>query len=105
LDEERLRCGDLLVEVGARRVSVGEAVIDLTGLEFDLLVALCRRQGRVVSRAALLELSGRGDVVVSDRTVDVHVSHLRRKLGQNEAGEPRIRTVRGVGYVLSEGGT
>jgi DNA-binding response OmpR family regulator len=53
----------------------------------------------VVPRAALLELAGRNDVTVSDRTVDVHVSHLRKKLGDDP---PRlIRTVRGVGYMFA----
>jgi DNA-binding response OmpR family regulator len=75
--------------------------IDLTGLEFDLLVALVRRAGRVVPRSALLDLAGRSDVTVSDRTVDVHVSHLRQKLGDDP---PKlIRTVRGVGYQMAKG--
>ncbi len=93
---ERITLGSLTVDVEARSVRVADAVIDLTGLEFDLLVALVRRAGRVVPRTALLELAGRNDVTVSDRTVDVHVSHLRKKLGDDP---PKlIRTVRGVGY-------
>ena len=72
--------------------------VELTGLEFDLLVALMRRPGRVVPRSRLLELAGRGDTLVSDRTVDVHISHLRHKLGDDP---PKlIKTVRGVGYVM-----
>ena len=72
--------------------------MELTGLEFDLLVVLLRRAGRVVPRTALLDLAGRNDVTVSDRTVDVHVSHLRKKLGDDP---PKlIRTIRGVGYQL-----
>ena len=93
---ERINLGFLSVDVEARSVRVSDALIDLTGLEFDLLVALVRRAGRVVPRSALLELAGRSDVTVSDRTVDVHVSHLRKKLGDDP---PKlIRTVRGVGY-------
>jgi DNA-binding response OmpR family regulator len=93
---ERITLGSLTVDVEARAVRVADDPIDLTGLEFDLLVALVRRAGRVVPRAALLELAGRNDVTVSDRTVDVHVSHLRKKLGDDP---PKlIRTVRGVGY-------
>jgi len=93
---ERINLGSLSVDVEARSVRVSDALIDLTGLEFDLLVALVRRAGRVVPRSALLELAGRSDVTVSDRTVDVHVSHLRKKLGDDP---PKlIRTVRGVGY-------
>lgn len=93
---ERINLGSLSVDVEARSVRVSDVLIDLTGLEFDLLVALVRRAGRVVPRSALLELAGRSDVTVSDRTVDVHVSHLRKKLGDDP---PKlIRTVRGVGY-------
>jgi DNA-binding response OmpR family regulator len=95
--------GDLLVDVQARTARRGGATLDLTGLEFDLLVALCRRAGRVVPREALLEEAGRGDVAVSDRTVDVHVSHLRRKLGDDPRSPRLIKTVRGVGYVLARG--
>lgn len=93
---EKITLGVMIVDVEARSVRIGDDPIDLTGLEFDILVALVRRAGRVVPRAALLELAGRNDVTVSDRTVDVHVSHLRRKLGDDP---PKlIRTVRGVGY-------
>jgi DNA-binding response OmpR family regulator len=75
-------------------------VVELIGLEFDLLVALMRRAGRVVPRSQLFDLAGRGDTSVGDRTVDVHVSRLRKKLDDDP---PRlIRTVRGVGYLLSK---
>jgi len=98
-DEERLSVGDLRANLGSRRVTVGEREVEVTGLEFDLLVALMRRAGRVVPRAALLELAGRSDVNVNDRAVDVHISHLRKKLGDDP---PRwIKTVRGVGYTMA----
>ena len=93
--------GNVAIDVGARRVRVGTAPADLTGLEFDILVALARRPGRVVPREMLLEEAGRNDVTVSDRTVDVHVSHLRRKLGDDPKAPRLIKTVRGVGYVLA----
>jgi DNA-binding response OmpR family regulator len=100
-DSERLTLGALSVDVGARTVRVKGSEVELTGLEFDLLVALVRRAGRVVPRSALLDLAGRSDVTVSDRTVDVHVSHLRQKLGDDP---PKlIRTVRGVGYQMAKG--
>ena len=78
--------GDVLIDVRRATVRRGEPRIELTGLEFDILLALARRAGRVVPRETLLEEAGRGDVAVSDRTVDVHVSHLRRKLGD----DPRV---------------
>jgi DNA-binding response OmpR family regulator len=79
----------------------GDASIELTGLEFDILLALARRAGRVVPRETLLEEAGRGDTVVSDRTVDVHVSHLRRKLGDDPRVPRLIKTIRGCGYILA----
>jgi len=95
---QRLAVSGVSIDIESRRVERAGAAVELTGLEFDVLVALIQRAGRVVPRAALLELAGRNDVTVSDRTVDVHVSHLRKKLGDDP---PRlIRTVRGVGYMF-----
>src|SRR5687767_4985225 len=74
---ETLRIGNISIEVSARQVKVGSEVAELTGIEFDILMALARRPGRVVPRDTLLEDAGRGDVSVGDRVVDVHVSHLR----------------------------
>ena len=99
--EPPLVVGNVSVDLQAREVRVAGGAVDLTALEFDLLVALARRPGRVVPREVLLEEAGRGDVTVSDRTVDVHVSHLRRKLGDDPRAPRLIKTVRGVGYVLA----
>jgi DNA-binding response OmpR family regulator len=99
--EAPLALGDVSVDLSGREVRVGGKPIELTGLEFDILAALARRPGRVVPRETLLEEAGRGDVTVSDRTVDVHVSHLRRKLGDDPRAPRLIKTVRGVGYVLT----
>jgi len=99
--KEHLNVGGVSLDVGARQVTVEGKVADLTGIEFDLLLALMRRAGRVVPRSSLLEHAGRSDVTVSDRTVDVHISHLRKKLLDDP---PRlIKTVRGVGYVMAKG--
>jgi len=96
--------GHVSDDVSARSTQVRAQAVELTGIEFDILVALMRRAGRVVPRDALLSEAGRGDVVVGERTVDVHISHLRQKLG-DDPREPRlIKTVRGVGYVLSKEG-
>ena len=96
---EKLTAAGITVDIGAREAWVDGAPVELTGLEIDLLIALLRRAGRVVPRAALLELAGRSDVTVGERAVDVHISRLRKKLGDDPP--TRIRTVRGVGYVLS----
>jgi two-component system OmpR family response regulator len=99
---ERLSARNIVVDVPGRTVFVDGAPVELTGIELDLLVALMRRPGRVVQRSALLAEAGRSDVTVSERTVDVHVSNLRRKLGDRDRDPPLIRSVRGVGYVLAK---
>lgn len=99
----RVSAHGVVVDPAAREAWVDSARLELTGLELDLLLALVRRAGRVVPRATLLAEAGRGDVTVNDRTVDVHVSHLRRKLGDDPRAPRRIKTVRGVGYVFSRG--
>lgn len=99
---ERLVAGNIVADVPARRVQMEQRDLDLTGIEFDILVALMRRAGRVVPREALLSEAGRSDVVVGERTVDVHISHLRQKLGDDPRSPKLIKTVRGVGYVLAK---
>src|SRR5688572_8174103 len=98
-----LQISGVSVDLEGRRVEHRGEEVELTGLEFDVLCALMQRAGRVVARSSLLELAGRSDVTVSDRTVDVHVSHLRKKLSDDP---PRlIRTIRGVGYMFSRDDT
>jgi DNA-binding response OmpR family regulator len=93
-----VREGDLIVDLASREVTDGGVPLELTGLEFDLLSALVRRAGRVVTREALLRETKREEV--SDRAVDVHISHLRQKLQDDPPR--RIKTVRGVGYVFAK---
>lgn len=101
LASERLSAAGISVDTGTREAWVDGEPVALTALELDLLIALLRRAGRVVARSALLELAGRSDVTVSERAVDVHISRLRKKLGDDNAR--RLKTVRGVGYVLARG--
>ena len=100
---ERIVIGEVAVDLEGRRGlrSRGQRV-ELTALEFDILVALAKRAGRVVPREQLLSQAGRGDVVVGERTVDVHISHLRQKLGDDPKSPRLIKTVRGVGYVMTK---
>jgi DNA-binding response OmpR family regulator len=97
---ERLSAGGVVIDLGARTAEVDGRSVDLTGLEFDILLALVRRAGRVIPRGMLLSEAGRNDVIVGERTVDVHISRLRKKIGDDPKNPQRIRTVRGVGYVL-----
>jgi two-component system, OmpR family, response regulator len=101
---ERLLVGQVSIDAPSREVRVGGKVVELTGIEFDILLALARRAGRVVPRDSLLSDAGRSDVVVGERTVDVHISHLRQKLGDDPRLPKLIKTVRGVGYVLAKDG-
>jgi len=99
---ERLAIGDISIDVPSREVRRENKPVELTGIEFDILVALVRRAGRVVPRDALLSEAGRNDVVVGERAVDVHISHLRQKLGDDPRLPRLIKTVRGVGYVFAK---
>ena len=96
-ESERIVVGALTVDLSGRRALLADRELELTGIEFDILAALARRAGQVIPRDRLLSAAGRGDVVVSERTIDVHISHVRQKLGDGGL----IKTVRGVGYVLA----
>jgi DNA-binding response OmpR family regulator len=99
---DRLSVSGISLEVTGRSVQAHGKDVELTGIEFDILLALARRAGRVVPRDSLLSEAGRGDVSVSERTVDVHISHLRQKLGDDPKAPRLIKTVRGVGYVMAK---
>jgi DNA-binding response OmpR family regulator len=99
-DASPLRVGDLVIDIGQRRAAVDDVELDLTRLEFDLLAHLAQRSPNVVSRRELLAEVWNQPYGGSDKTVDVHLSWLRRKLGES-AAEPRyLWTVRGVGVKL-----
>lgn len=89
--------GDLKVDLSARRVLVKEVPVDLTRVEFNLLAILARRPGAAVSRGHLVDEALDPEREGTDRTLDVHVSRLRKKLG---ACGKSIATVWGVGYRL-----
>lgn len=82
------------IDIAARLVSVDDALIELTAIEFDLLKALAENRGRVLTREQLLEKVWGGSYFGEIRVVDVHLGHVRQKLGI----EGLIATVRGVGY-------
>jgi two-component system, OmpR family, response regulator len=95
------RFGKFKLYPGVRQVlDESEFPLDLTGSEFELLLAMVRRPGRLLSRDQLLELTNRGSEEVFDRSVDVLMSRLRKKLGDNEEFQ-MIKTVRNGGYLFS----
>jgi len=92
--------GELVVDLGARRVTLAGAELRLTNLEYKLLVALARHPGRVLTHGQLMrEVWGHSAVVVS-RTVDTHIGELRRKLESDPALPRHLLTVRKAGYRL-----
>lgn len=92
--------GDLRIAPEARAATLAGAPLNLTAVEFDILFALARAAGRVLSRDQLLdEIAGR-EYEIFDRSIDVHISALRRKLGDDPKTPRFIKTVRGTGYLF-----
>jgi DNA-binding response OmpR family regulator len=96
-DDPVLRVGELSVDPRSRRVTLAGQDVELTRKEFDLLFALASRKGEVVSKRTLLAEVWQQAYGGGDRTVDVHLSWLRRKLGETAAAPRYLHTVRGVG--------
>jgi DNA-binding response OmpR family regulator len=93
------RFGEIRVDANRREVWRGKHLIDLTAMEFDIFDLLARSAGRIVSRQEITEALFARKSTLSDRSLDVHVSRLRKKL---EFGHTLIRTIRGVGYVFAD---
>ena len=96
--EERLEVADLRLDPARRSARRADDEVELTGIEFELLAVLVRSAGKVVSRDELSRSALGRRASPFDRSLDVHVSNLRRKLGPLPDGGDRIKTVRGVGY-------
>ena len=95
---EPVTLGDLRIDLTGREVWRAGAPIELTAMEFDLLELLMRSAGHVVSREEITAVLFEREATPYDRFLDVHISHLRKKLA---GGRNLIRTVRGVGYVFT----
>jgi two-component system, OmpR family, response regulator len=96
-----VRVGGLVVDPAAMQATLDGRAVALTAYEFALLEALARRAGRVLSREQLMELAKGSAEESFDRSIDVHVSRLRQKLGDDPKRPRLIKTVRGAGYVLA----
>jgi len=94
-----LLVGDVRLDPAAREVWLNDKPVDLTSVEFELLETLLRAAGRVLTREQLTESVLGRKLGPFDRVIDVHVSHVRRKLGPAQGGE-RIKAVRGSGYLF-----
>ncbi|HEY0170240.1 MAG TPA: response regulator transcription factor [Pyrinomonadaceae bacterium] len=97
----RLSVGDVEADTGTRQVWLKGRAVELTNVEYEILVLLLSSAGLVVTREALVRTVLGRELSVFDRSIDMHISHLRKKLGHRADEAERIKTVRGVGYVYA----
>lgn len=102
-EPERFVAGDVAVDTSRRRVTVGDREVELTATEFDLLAQLARQPGRVFTRAQLLSAIHGVAVESYERTVDVHIKNIRRKLEPDHHRPRYLLTVHSVGYRFADG--
>ncbi len=99
---EQVAVGDVELDAGTRMVRKSGRAVELTAAEFDLLDMLLKSAGHVVPRKDLVsKVLGRG-LDPFDRSIDVHISSLRKKLGHKVKGMERIKTIRGIGYLYAQ---
>jgi DNA-binding response OmpR family regulator len=96
-----LRFGSLTIDRDARSVTVGTTTCDLTSYQFDLLLALADRAGRVLTRDQIMEAVRGRELEAFDRSIDVHMGRIRAAIEADPKDPKRILTVRGVGYVFA----
>ena len=101
-EQQRLRFGALEIDRDARTVTVGDAPCDLTSYQFDLLVTLAERAGRVLTREQIMEAVRGRELEAFDRSIDVHMGRIRAAIEADVKNPKRILTVRGVGYVFAK---
>jgi DNA-binding response OmpR family regulator len=98
---ERIDLGEIVIDSATQSASLRGAALSLTTLEFDLLRVFAERPGRVLTREQLLELVHGSSDDAFDRSIDVHVSRLRGKLHDDPRNPKLLKTIRGVGYMLT----
>lgn len=92
---------ELHIDLDQHLVRRHNETLDLTATEFNILTVLAREAGKVVEKNRLAEQSMQRSLTLYDRSLDMHLSNLRKKLGPNRHGEQRIKTVRGIGYMYT----
>ncbi|MDF2441780.1 MAG: two-component system, OmpR family, response regulator CpxR [Abditibacteriota bacterium] len=102
---EPLRLDDLELDTATREVRRNGTLLELTSAEFDLLEVLLRAAGEIVTRETIAQSALGRQLMPYDRSIDVHISNLRRKLGSDSRGGERIKAVRGVGYIYARPAT
>jgi len=98
---ERITVGDVEADTGTRHVRRDGETVELTNVEYEILVILLSAAGRVVTREELVRSALGREISVFDRSIDMHISHLRKKLGRRAGEFERIKTVRGIGYIYA----
>ncbi|CAN5346007.1 response regulator [soil metagenome] len=98
---EKLQVEDIEVLISARSAKKNGEDLGLTAIEFDLLAALLREAGKVVKKEDLSETVLERRLSPFDRSLDMHISNLRKKLGERTDGDERIKTIRSVGYIYT----
>lgn len=98
---ERITVGDVEIDTGTRHIRREGETVELTNVEYEILVILLSAAGRVVTREDLVRSALGREISVFDRSIDMHISHLRKKLGRRAGEFERIKTVRGVGYIYA----
>lgn len=101
LPNEKFQVDDIEVSLGARSAKKDGEDLNLTGVEFDLLVALLKNAGKVINKEDLSETVLDRKLSPYDRSLDMHISNLRKKLGSREDDDERIKTIRSVGYIYT----
>ncbi len=97
----RIELDDIQLSLGARSVKKDGVIIEMTAVEFSLLYELVKNAGRVLTREELTRIVLHRELEVFDRSIDVHISSLRKKLGHQVKGRERIKTLRSVGYLYT----
>jgi DNA-binding response OmpR family regulator len=103
--QETIQVGKLVLDPAKMTVTLDGNPVEVTAYEFSILRALAQRPGKVLSREQLLDLAKGSADLSFDRSIDVHVSRLRAKLGDDSRSPKILKTVRGVGYLLAGGET
>lgn len=98
-----LTAGNVAIHLATRTVSIANKILELTNSEYNILCCLIKNNGKIVAKDSLSAEGLNRKIAAFDRSVDMHISHLRSKLEQASSSAPRIRTIRGIGYLLEKG--
>lgn len=99
---EQLTVGNICIDLATHITTINGHFVELTNSEYNILCCLIKNVGKIVPKEALSEQGLNRKIEAFDRSVDMHISHLRSKLDAVNSNTPRIRTIRGIGYLLEK---